>query len=70
MQIILQGTEEEIRRWIRQQMRMTGKKMLSYVGLSGEDGTGTYIVQEGTKEDFPRQRIVRNYRKISRQKGA
>ena len=60
MQIILQGTKGEIRRWIRRQMRMTGKK-ITYIGVSGEDETETCIVQEGTKEDYPRQRIVRKY---------
>ena len=60
MQIILQGTQGEIRRWIRQQMRVTGKK-ITYTGVSAENGTEICIVQEGTKEDYPRQRIVRKY---------
>lgn len=60
MQIILQGTQTEIRNWLRRQMRMTGKK-ITYTGVSGENGTEICIVQEGTKEDYPRQRIVRKY---------
>ena len=39
---------------------MTGNKM-NYSGLETEDGTFIFILQEGTKKNYPRQRIVRRF---------
>lgn len=60
MQIILKGSRKETRNWLRKIERMTGKK-INYTGVTSEDGECTYTVEVGTKEDYPRQRIVRKY---------
>lgn len=60
MQIILTGTREETRRWTKRLERMTGKK-INYAGVGNDAGEHTVVIDIGTKEDYPRQRIVRRW---------
>lgn len=57
MTITLSGNPGETRTWIRRIERMTARK-IDYVGIRSADGTCTCIITLGTKEDYPRQRIV------------
>lgn len=60
MIITLNGRKEEIRHWIVRQQRLTGKK-INYTTIEAENGQSICILQEGIKEDYPRQRIVRKH---------
>ena len=60
MIITLCGNQREIRSWIRRQQRMTGKK-LNYTGIKTDQEECVYTIQEGTKKDCPRQRIIRRH---------
>ena len=68
MQIILKGSRKDTRNWLRKIERMTRKK-INYSGVTSEDGERTYILEVGTKEDYPQQRIVRKYIDRSEQIG-
>lgn len=60
MQIILTGTRMETRRWAHRLEKIIGKK-INYAGVGNDAGEYTVVINIGTKEDYPRQRIVRKW---------
>lgn len=67
MIITLYGSQHEIRAWIRRQQRLTGKK-LNYTGIKTDQEECVYMIQEGTKKDYPRQRIIKRFQEIDQRK--
>lgn len=58
MQIILKGTKEETQKWTHALEKLTDRK-ICYTAVRNDKGESTVVIDLGTKEDYPQQRIVR-----------
>jgi len=66
LRMVIAGTKDEIRRWIKRQERLTGRK-INYVMTEVDTKKEEYFcyTREGTKENCPRIRTVRKMKQES-----